>query len=63
MEFIVSIAAIAAMAWGAWKVRADFIAEEEDELRSAWQTVLHDPDYPRRRQMEETRYLRHSRAR
>ena len=63
MEFVIFFAVIGALAWGAWKVRSTFMAETEDELRHAWQTVLHDPNYLRRRQVEETRFLQHSRAR
>jgi tripartite-type tricarboxylate transporter receptor subunit TctC len=44
---------IGVIGWVIWRARAGIRAEKMAAVDDAWQTVLSDPNYERRRQQEE----------
>ena len=66
MEFVVIFAVLACIVWLFWKVRADVRESRratELNLEKAWQLVLNDPNYARRRPHEERKHEFEERAR
>jgi hypothetical protein len=53
MELIIILLLIGVIGWVVWRARAGLRAEKMAALDDAWQTVLSDPNYERRRRHEE----------
>ena len=60
MELMIIFFIILFIVWIVWRVLAKNRAVREAALDEAWQIVLNDPDYERRRQEEEARWRRES---
>ena len=53
MELIIILLLIGVIGWVIWRARAGARAEKMAALDDAWRMVLSDPNYERRRQLEE----------